>query len=152
MLRSGGEFQKMRIMPDQEGAQQFCIVRTDREPNTWPARKLGAPLLNFRRQFEEIEVDELIEHVEIAKYRRKHGVHKTKAFAREKRTGAQRSFDPGKFCRNRSPLSFEYCSVGRCFQAPHVAENCGTELHPRAMLGAFKRVLGMQARPALGFL
>jgi hypothetical protein len=44
MLALRGEFQQMRVMTDEERAQQLGIIRPDRGLNTWPLRKLGSPL------------------------------------------------------------------------------------------------------------
>src|SRR5207248_302668 len=88
MLALRGALQEMRIVTDEERTQQLGIIRADGGLNAWPFRQFAAPLPHSRSLGEDGKIDELVEHIEIAEYRRKHRIHQAEAFTPEERARA----------------------------------------------------------------
>src|SRR5437879_8102204 len=110
----------MRVMAHQKRMQQLRIVGSYRRAHARPLRQRLSPCADLRRVSEYREIDELIEHIEIAEDRCEHRIHQAEVLSRKIWTRTQRLVDARKLRGDRLPLALEDCGTACRLQAPIV--------------------------------
>src|SRR5262249_47681932 len=101
------DLQKMRVMAHQKLPQQLGIIRSDGAANAWPSCKLRSPLPHLRRIAEDAEIDQFVEHIEIAEDRCKDRINQAEIGAGKERSHPKRSLDTSELRDNCLPLAPE---------------------------------------------
>src|SRR5215831_3883990 len=123
------------VFLEQECFEPGGIVRHDCIDHRWAFRERGAPRGDLRHGFEQAEVHETLECLEIAKHRGKHGIDKAEWRTGKIGTGHQHALQLFELVCETIALGGESFAVRGGFQHPYVGENRGAELHPGAVFG-----------------
>jgi len=134
-----------RMAAGQRMREAYRIIGADppRAPMAAPQGALR-PTLKLRLTRKNPEIGNLVEHIEIAKYRRRTPRRQREASPSNHGAAATRDSTRAKRCSSCDVLAFEGCLVGRCIKARDIAENRRSKFNPGAMLGAGQRIGGMQ--------